>query len=348
MFSFTETELREIVVHHVGNKQNDESLDISKNTLSLDETVVQLLEQYFLMPFKDDKFYQFFHDSDISQNAVYHYISQIFDTPGSFYDNSVKIAEHLYEKSEHPKIKAGELYIAYFNNCLLDDELVDAIGIFKSENHETYLKVYQKDDMLEIEYDNGININKLDKGCLVFNSEKNGGYVVSIVDTVKKSGEAQFWKDDFLQLKQRSDNYYHTQNYLDVCKGFVTDVYNEENEVEKPDQAELLNKTVKYFNEKETFNQDDFEQEVMMGESGVIQAFGDYKEKYQQDREVELDEDFEISKNAVKNEKRKFKSVLKLDKNFHVYIHGDRERIVKGFDTEKGLNFYQIFFEQEK
>ena len=40
-------------------------------------------------------------------------------------------------------------------------------------------------------------------------------------------------------------------------------------------------------------------------------------------------------------------SVLKLDKNFHVYIHGKREYIEKGFDEEKGMHFYQLFFEEE-
>ena len=49
----------------------------------------------------------------------------------------------------------------------------------------------------------------------------------------------------------------------------------------------------------------------------------------------------------VKGEKRFFKSVLKLDKNFHVYVHGKKNYIEKGYDPDKGLNFYKLYFEVE-
>ncbi len=41
------------------------------------------------------------------------------------------------------------------------------------------------------------------------------------------------------------------------------------------------------------------------------------------------------------------RSVLKLDKNFHIYIHGDRELIERGYDEEKGKSFYKVYFEEE-
>ena len=56
---------------------------------------------------------------------------------------------------------------------------------------------------------------------------------------------------------------------------------------------------------------------------------------------------FEISAQAVKRQARVFKSVLKLDKNFHIYIHGDRELIEKGFDETVGKHYYKLYFEQE-
>ena len=48
----------------------------------------------------------------------------------------------------------------------------------------------------------------------------------------------------------------------------------------------------------------------------------------------------------MKRQARVFKSVLKLDKNFHIYIHGDRNKIEQGVD-EKGRKFYKIYYEQE-
>ena len=55
---------------------------------------------------------------------------------------------------------------------------------------------------------------------------------------------------------------------------------------------------------------------------------------------------FAISPHAVKKQARVFKSVLKLDKNFHIYIHGDRSLIERG--TEKdGRKFYKIYYREE-
>ena len=38
---------------------------------------------------------------------------------------------------------------------------------------------------------------------------------------------------------------------------------------------------------------------------------------------------------------------LKLDKNFHIYIHGNRELIEKGYDEARGEHFYKIYFKEE-
>lgn len=42
-----------------------------------------------------------------------------------------------------------------------------------------------------------------------------------------------------------------------------------------------------------------------------------------------------------------FKSVLKLDKNFSVYIHGNRDYIEQGYDEERGKNYYKLYYENE-
>ena len=63
--------------------------------------------------------------------------------------------------------------------------------------------------------------------------------------------------------------------------------------------------------------------------------------------EIDVPDNFAISIQAVKKQARVFKSVLKLDKNFHVYIHGDKSLIEKGFDERTGKNFYKIYFDEE-
>lgn len=40
------------------------------------------------------------------------------------------------------------------------------------------------------------------------------------------------------------------------------------------------------------------------------------------------------------------KSVIRLDNNFHIYVHGDRKKIEKGED-KKG-KYYKVYYTEEK
>jgi len=61
---------------------------------------------------------------------------------------------------------------------------------------------------------------------------------------------------------------------------------------------------------------------------------------------MELPDSFEISAKAVKNQSRIFKNVLKLDKNFDIYIRGNRDLIEQGVD-ENGRKYYKIYYNEE-
>jgi len=82
-------------------------------------------------------------------------------------------------------------------------------------------------------------------------------------------------------------------------------------------------------------------------QSEVIQSFKEFREEYQEDREVKIDKQFEISAPAVKKQAKIFKSVIKLDKNFHIYVHSNRRLIEKGYDDDRDMNYYRIFFKEE-
>ncbi len=345
MFDFKESVLEKIVVHKVGNKIQDEELVISEGQLSVDDEVKELLMTYFLSNFKQPEYYQFTHSSDVNLNELYTFSGYMFDPNKNFYDQSVFIAKHLYEISDHPNIKGGELYVTYIKDCIIDDELVDAIGIFKSESKETYLKIYQQDREFSVDQDSGVNIKKLDKGCLIFNTEKDFGYKIAIIDKTNKD-EAKYWKESFLNVEPKSDDFYQTNRYMDLCKTFVKEVFNKENEVEKIDQIELLNRSVEFFKNEEDFQEDNFKETVIENPE-VIDAFDEFKEKYQTENCVDLSNNFSISDNAVKKQQKSFKSILKLDKNFHIYIHGRRDLIEKGFDDDRGMNYYKVYYEKE-
>jgi hypothetical protein len=351
MVTFFEASLNVISVHHVGNSGQNELYALSDHPLGIaDEVIPRLLLQYFLKPFeKINEVFHFRHSSnDLNLNEVYHFITEIFEDKSEFHEQSQQVAKYLYQLANHPKIKGGEMYVVYFNGVQIEGEVHDAIGIFKSENKETYLKVYPERGGFQLTYEeNAININKLDKGCLIFNTEKEKGYKVVVVDHTSRGQEAAaYWKDEFLQLKIRNDSFNQTSNALGLYKNFVEQKLDDEFELGKTDKIDLLNRSMKYFNEKETFNLDEFTGEVL-GNPQAIESFKNYKGQFETEFDSPIAESFEISGNAVKKQSRIYKSVLKLDKNFHIYIHGDKELIEKGFDDDKHLNYYKVYFKDE-
>ena len=341
---FTETTIYTFSVHSVGNKIADEGCFLSKEMVVVNQELKKLLTHYFVSSFKSSEYFNLHHDIDIDMNEVFVCVSKIFDTPETLLEQSVNLAKHLYEQSTHPKIKGGEFYTVYFKDCIIDGETVDAVGLFKSENKDTFLKVYPAGDGFEIESEKGININKLDKGCLIFNTERENGYVVAVVDNTNKGVEAQYWIDDFLHVRQRKDEYYNTQNILSLTKHFIKDELPQQFEVSKADQIDLLNKSVKFFKEKDNFNIDEFTNSVI-SQPQVIEKFNQYKSEYAKEYDMDFADNFTISESAVKKQARIFKSVIKLDKNFHIYIHGDRNLIEQGEDN-KG-KYYKVYYQEE-
>ena len=350
MIASFEAALSALSIHRVGNKLVDEFYVLSEQPVTVtDELLGKLLMQYFLNPFeKVNEVYRFMHATDdLNLNELYHFASVLFDDSTRFHEVSEQVTKYLYDITNHPKIKAGELYVALFNNVQIEGQLHDVLGIFKSENKETYLKVYPDTGGFNMEYDaEGININKLDKGCLIFNSEKEEGYKVLVVDQTNRNNEAVYWKDDFLKLRIRNDSFNQTNNTLSIYKNFVSQKLDDEFELTKADKIDLLNKSIKYFKEKETFDLDEFGDEVL-GNPQAIESFKSYKQQYEQDYETEIPTAFDISEAAVKKQSKVFKSVLKLDRNFHIYIHGDKELIEKGFDDDKAMNYYKVYFKEE-
>jgi len=344
MIEFSGAELAELAVHWVGNKSRDEKYKTFNERAEVEDDTKTHLLKYFLSPFKGTETYHFDHPTDLNLNEIYAYSKRIFRDHASFQDFSVEIARHLYENSTHPKISGGELCVCLFNNFVYDNKKTTAIGIFKSENKEVFLKFQNKKDHIKISYEDGISADKLEKGCLILNAEKEDGYVVMMVDT-KKSIDAQYWKDHFLKLKPASDDFNLTKTFLSVTKDFVTTKMPDEFDMTKTDQIDLLNRSINFFKERDTFDKKEFENEVLQ-DKGVIHSFRKFDKEYRNENSLDEVNEFEISGQAVKKQSRVFKSVLKLDRNFHIYIHGDKELIERGTDRD-GRKYYKIYYNEE-
>jgi hypothetical protein len=339
--------LGHVAVHYVGNKGTDETLFLSNDEIDLrNEFLADILTESFTKPFLDkSEFYKFTHSSDLQLNELYNFANQIFTDKNNFHALSKSIAKHLFEKTVHPKVKGGEVYVCFFENCIYGDELCDAIGIFKTENKDVFLKAEEGENNYTLEPELGINLNKIDKGSFIMNCEKSDGFRVSIIDNLNKSFEASYWKEEFLGLTACADSYHYTKQYMAMTKDFVSKEMQKDKDSDRTEQIDVLNRSLNFFKENESFSLQNFAKEVIKDEE-LIDSFKQYRAEYQSKKNIELNDEFDISDAAVKKQAKIYKSILKLDKNFHVYIHGDKEKIQKGTDSD-GRKFYKLYYENE-
>ena len=117
-------------------------------------------------------------------------------------------------------------------------------------------------------------------------------------------------------------------------------------DVSRFDQINLINKSVEVLTESELLNVEEFSKTVFE-DSSMHKQFVSFRSNYTDENLEELPAEIPVSLSAVKKQSKKFKSVLKLDKNFHIYIHGDRNLIEHGVD-ENGKKYYKLYYQEEE
>lgn len=346
MINFTDTTISQFITHFVGNKLRTEGVNLSDQETETSEATSKYLLNFFLSPFKNLDAFSFTHNIELEYNEIFSMCCKIFDSPKTFVKNSKHFAKHLYDHSLHPKIKSGELSVVFFENCISEDEVVNAIGIFKTETKDIFFKINSKEQHFVFKHEQGISINKLEKGCLILNTERDKGFKVFMIDKTA-SDEAQYWKNEYLNLKSFHNDYTQTKAVVELTKSFVTKEIDKQIELNQKEKIGILNKSLEYFQNSEKYNEKAYVEAVFDSAPQAIKAFKDYRKDYSENYNVEIDNSFNISENAVKKTAKKLKSVIKLDKNFHIYVHGDADNIERGFDKQTGKNFYKIYFDNE-
>ncbi|MCY7483720.1 nucleoid-associated protein [Paenibacillus alvei] len=353
MIDFESLNIDKLVLHKIGNKMRDEGVQISQELHPLDDSnIKEIMLRFFLNPFKKERVYNFSHESKLELNEVYYFVRNVFKDQDYFYEESINILKHLYETSNHPNIKSGEFYMSYFKNYSTKDKNFDAIGLFKTENKDIYLKVNQNRNNFNISYDRGINTEKLDKGCLIINDGMNNGYKVLVVDTAASSQnkEAQYWKKGFLNLKELENDSFNTGTFIKICSSFSANVV--ENSIDSTDSninnipLKFKNSAYKYLEENSKCSLDDFVHQVFDNDN-LGNEFKDYKKRYEETYNITPIEVFDVSPTIVNKLKNRFISNIKLDTGFDIKLTNGKF-LEKGFDEEKGMSYYKLYFHNEK
>lgn len=350
MLNLYSTQIEHISIHRVGNKNKGEGLFLSEEPFSLNDETTGLLKEYFFKPFreKEENYLRLSHEVDMEFNELYTMATALFADHNTLHHNSKKIASHLFEQSNHPHIKSGELYVAYLSNVVLDNEKVDAIGIFKSELKHDFLQFEEKGSNLDIIVQQGININKLDKGCLIFNKAKEEGYKVLSVDSNKY--DTKYWLENFLGVEALADENFYTKNYLKFCQNFAKDVVLPAED--KQQEVLFMNRAVNHFAKNDAFEETNFMNEVIENPE-LIPEFKHYKVEKGPKYSIEDVANFDIANKAVSDARKKIKNVINLDTNIQIkmdFINPESaEKFVeKGWDEDRQMYYYLVYFNKEE
>ncbi len=352
MINLFNAHIETLSIHRVGNKSRNEAFFLSDEPYHLNDEIAPLLKEYFFKPFreKEENYFQFAHDVDLEFNEMFNYANELFNAPSAsnVHEVSKKITRHLFEQSNHPHIKNGEVYVAYLTNVSIDNNVVDAIGIFKSEIKADFLQFEEKGSNLEMILQQGINLNKLDKGCLIFNYKKEEGYKILTIDSNRY--DARYWLEHFLSVDAFQDENFMTKKYLKFCQDFAKDVVLPAED--KKEEVMFMNRSVNYFAKNDEFEETNFLNEVI-DNPDLISEFKNYKVDRGEKYSIEDTTNFPIANNAVTDVRKKIKNVINLDTNIQIKLdfinpESAEKFVEKGWDEEKQMYYYLVYFNKEQ
>ena len=349
MIKRTRAEITKCIIHKVANKYNSGSNSFSENLIRFDEDSYNLMVPFLLKPYANlTQSFRFSHHADVRLNEMNSYASAVFKDEETFIENSKNIVNHLYEQSNSAQIKKGDVIIALIEGIEYQDVLTEAIGVFKVENKIDFFQTYLEDDSFDVAVQQGISTKKIDKGCLILNTSDTEGTVVLSVDN--NQYDAQYWIQNFLSVKYADDRNQHTQSYLELCKEFSEEIIKPE--LGKHEQSQFLANTVDYFKENESVNIHEFKDEIFE-EDKHKEQFDDYKKHFETLNDVLVRNNFEVSDVVLKKEKKKIKTTIKLDTQIEIKLDIDApdaasEYLERGYDEEKKMKYYKVYFNEEK
>lgn len=331
-----------MIVHAVGNKEREEGVSFSKSELDFKEIqgdVESLIEKSF----NTSDLYEFYFEQDINLNPIYSFVKTLFAEPDRFVEQSNLIAKILYERSNRPSVMRGELNVIYLTGCEIDGEHVDAIALLKMEQKERMVRYERDEDGFKVVAVEGVNLSKMDKGCLIYNINEAEGYKMAIVNKTTKNQDKAYWQDDFLHVRSCQSAYHQTLNLIGLCKDFVKQ---EMEDCDKMQRSLAVARVKAVIATQDEIDLNDFADEVFQS-AALADRFMDYHETSGYARELPSDT-LKIEKKIPQKKITLPSNVIHLDSNFDVVVKGGEEHILKGVDNRNGMKYYKLFYEEER
>lgn len=208
MIDVSSARLTNVAVHRVGNKTREEGMRLAEKESKVSESMAELLAKTYLAPLsKQKEIYDFFHESDLSLNAVSSIVGKIFSDSSDFVGKTQSLAKHLYATSTHQNVSVGDLVFLFFSGIKVDEAESSGLAVVKIENKDDFLEITESSDSFDIVQRSGISLNKIQKGALIFPDSQG----VFVVDNLGQ--KTKYWMDDFLKVSPRATS----KSYAKIC-----------------------------------------------------------------------------------------------------------------------------------
>ncbi len=344
---YTRAKLQGLALARLGNPLRDGLLQTSKELCRFDASEAELLTHCFLKPFRSLEEHRFHHETSLDQNPVFQLAKAIFSNGDSLLENAAKIAQRLFQKSDHPNIKPGDLCVSRMEGLVVNGKHTNGLCIVKCENTVPFFEIAVNDGDLHLLTHQGIHPDKIDKGCLVFNDREDEGFSVLVFD--KGGADPLFWNRQFLGVVPRTSDDFLTKRYTELCVDFAKNGLAPTTSQEE--RYQLANRAVNYLVGADEFDQQAFETTALR-EPKVIDQFQQFKDSYEQGGGYALGDRFTVSRDIATKAKKKLKGTLRLDTGAEIrfksaFIDEAETLFEQGYDDSKGMRFVKILFNEE-
>lgn len=303
-----------------------------------DDWTGQLFNYYFLSHFNDNQK----GNPDVN-HAGYESLKDGLD---AFFNEKemTKIHSFLIEKWHEATGLGGEdaiWFTAAWDSFRTEDYEGPAIGFYFGREKGNFLGFSAGEPAVF----QGLPMKKPEYACLVL-PDPSEGYQLYILEPSKTEGSRTSWSASLFPFVLLTDDAFHAKQFFKMVKDFSEEVLVKEQHQPREKQISFLSESLDFAKENQGVSIPDFKREVLK-EASFIDAFEDYQEKYTGDRHWNPPDQFAMTEKMQDQAKKFVRSVIKLDKNFHLYVHGRKDRLEQGYDPEKKMKYYKLWYEAE-
>ncbi len=343
------TSLEKLSLQKIGSKLKEIPNIKAQGVLDLAIEEKEDLQNFFLSAFKGQPdVMKFHHHIELSYNPLYESSKKLFAQELDFLDYSHQVLNHLYAKSNHPHIKTGELFVVHFRDMQWQDIHTEAIGIFKVENKVNFLQFKEAEGEVHMRFQKGVKLQKIDKACLILNTQESDGFRVFSVDN--NNYDAAYWQKAFLDVEWVETQALNTKNYVQFLNTFATQALPMDDPLE---QKKMVSEGLQMMNENEFVNEKMIVEELLQPREISIEEYHSFKNQYEEGTQQKIATAFTIEPSVLRKEEKKLKREIILDEQIQIKLDLQdtdslNDNIEKGYDAQKKMKYYKVYYIEER